>query len=103
MHAKGLLLLVHKNNTHSVYDRAWGIFDNYYTFYDKGIFRLQKMDMVDFVAFLSLGVLAPTTIVTYMSGVKYNLRIRGAHNFNDSFLPCLTLKGVATQPYQPDV
>ena len=50
----------------------------------------QEMDMVDFVAFLSLGGLVPATIVTYMSGVKHHLRIRGAHDFNDSFLLCLT-------------
>ena len=63
----------------------------------------QEMDMVDFVAFLSLGGLVPATIVTYMSGVKHHLRIRGAHDFNDSFLLCLTLKGVDMQPHQPDI
>ena len=60
LHAKGLFLLADKNNTHSVYDRAWSIFDNYCTFYDKGIYQLQEMDMVEFVAFMSLGGLAPT-------------------------------------------
>ena len=95
---KGLIMLAHKNNTHSMYDRAWGIFDNYCTFYHKGIYQLQEMDVVDFVAFLSLGGLALVTIITYMSRVKHNLRIRGAQDFNDSVLLWLTLNGVTAQP-----
>ena len=84
-----------------MYDRAWGIFDC--TFYDKGIYQLQEMDLVNFVAFQSLGGLAPTTIITYMSGVKHNLRIRGAWDFNDNFILYLTLKGVTAQPHEMDV
>ena len=61
------------------------------------------MGLVDFVAFLSLGGLASSTIVTYISRVKYHLRMRGAHDFSDSFLLQITLKGVTSQPYQPDV
>ena len=103
LHAKGLFLLAHKNNTQSVYDRAWSIFDKYCMFYDKGIYQLQEMDMVEFVAFTSLGGLASTTIITYISGVKHNLKVRGARDFNDSFLQKLTLKGVAASPHGLDV
>ena len=101
MHAKGLFLLAHKDNTHSVYDRAWNMFDNYCTFYNKSIFQLQEMDIVEFVAFMSLGGLAPTMIITYMLGVKHHLRMQGAMDFNESFLLRLTLKGVAASHHEP--
>ena len=103
MHAKGLILLAHRKNTHSVYDRAWNIFDYYCMFYDKGIRQLQEMDMVEFVAFMSLGGLAPSTIITYMSGVKHHLRLCGVKDFNDSFILQMTLKGVASSSHDPDV
>ena len=61
------------------------------------------MDMVEFVAFISLGGLAPTTIITYISGVEHHLRVRGARDLNDSFLLKLTLKGVAASPHELDV
>ena len=72
-------------------------------FYDKGIYQLQEMDMVEFIAFMSLGGLAPTAIITYITGVKHHLRVRGDRDFNDSFLLKFTLKGVAASPHEPDV
>ena len=72
-------------------------------FYNKGIHQLQELDMVEFVTFMSLGGLAPATIVTKMSGVKHHLQLRGVNDFNDSFLLRLTLKGVATTPHELDV
>ena len=103
LHAKGLFLLAHKNNIHSVYNRAWSIFDKYYMFYDKRIYQLPEMDLIEFVAFMSQGGLALATIITYMSGVKHHLRVRGAKDFNDSFLLKFTLKGVTVSPHDPDV
>ena len=61
------------------------------------------MDMVEFVAFMSFGGLAPATIITYMLGVKHHLYLLGAPDFQDSFLFKLTLKGVASTPHEPDV
>ena len=61
------------------------------------------MDMVEFMAFMSLGGLAPTNIITYMSGVKHHLWLKGASDFNDIFLLRLMLKGVAASPHEPDV
>ena len=61
------------------------------------------MDIVDFVAYLSLGGLAPATIATYISGIKHHLRVRGANDFSDGFLLQITLKGVAAQPHQQDI
>ena len=103
LHAKGLFLLAHKNNSHSVYNRAWSIFDKYCMFYDKGIYQLQEMDMVEFMAFMSLEGLAPTTIITYISGVKHHLRVRGTRDFNDSFLLKLTLTpSLQVHPHRVD-
>ena len=61
------------------------------------------MDMVEFVAFMLLEGLTPTTIITYMLGVKHHLRLQGARDFNDSFLLRLTLKVVAASPHQHNV
>ena len=47
--------------------------------------------------------LAPATILSYISGVKYHLRIRFLNNFNDSFILKLVAKGIASQQCQPDV
>ena len=38
-----------------------------------------------------------------MSGIKYHLRIRFLNDFNDSFLPKLVAKRIASQGHQPDV
>ena len=58
--------------------------------------------MVEIMAFMSLGGLAPTTIITYMSGVKHHLQLKGARDFNDSFLLRLMLQGVAASLHEPD-
>ena len=47
--------------------------------------------------------LAPATILSYLSGVKYHLRIRFHNDFSDSFLLKLVAKGIASQQHQPDV
>ena len=47
--------------------------------------------------------LAPVTILSYISEVKYHLRIRFLNDFNDSFLLKLVAKGIASQQRQPDV
>ena len=61
------------------------------------------MDMVEFIAFMSLGGLAPTMIITYISGVKHHLCLKGARDFNDSLLLGLTPKVVAASLHEPDV
>ena len=60
--------------------------------YDKSLFALREFDFVEFVAFLSMANLAPATILSYISGVKYHLRIRFLNDFNDSFLLKLVAK-----------
>ena len=71
--------------------------------YDKSLFALQEFNFVKFVAFLSMADLAPTTILSYISGVKYHLRIRFFNDFNDSFLLKLVAKGIASQQCQADL
>ena len=69
-----------------MYDRAWDIFMSHLQLYDKSLFALKEFDFIEFVAFLSMASLAPATILSYISGVKYHLKIRFLNNLNDSFL-----------------
>ena len=102
-HVEYLVLLAHKKNTHSVYDRAWDICMAHLQLYYKSLFALKEFDGIEFVAFLSMASLAPATILSYISGVKYHLRIRFLNIFSDSFLLKLVAKGIASQQHQPDV
>ena len=47
--------------------------------------------------------LAPATILSYILGVKYHLRIRFLNDFSDSFILKLVVKGIARQQCQLDV
>ena len=47
--------------------------------------------------------LVPATILSYILGVKYHLRIRFLNDFGDSFLLKLVAKGIMSQQCQPDV
>ena len=47
--------------------------------------------------------LAPVTILSYISEVRYHLHIRFLNDFNNSFLIKLVAKGIAIQQQQPDV
>ena len=69
----------------------------------KSLFASREFDFVKFVVFLSMAGLALATILSYISGVKYHLRIRFLNDFNDSFLLKLVAKGIASQQRQPDV
>ena len=71
--------------------------------YDKLLFTLKEFDFIEFLAFLSMADLTPATILSYISGVKYHLRIRFLNDFNDSFLVKVVAKGIASQQHQPDV
>ena len=69
----------------------------HFQLYDKSLFALKEFDFIEFVAFLSMADLAPATILSYISGVKYHLWIRFLNNFNDSFLLKLVANGIANQ------
>ena len=84
-------------------DRAWDIFMAHLQLYDKSLFALKEFDVVEFAAFLSMANLAPATILSYISRVKYHLRIRFLNNFSDSFLLKLVAKGIVSQQHRPDV
>ena len=58
---------------------------------------------MNFVAFLSMANLALATILSYIFGVKYHLRIRFLNDFSDSFLLRLVAKGIVSQQHQLDV
>ena len=102
-HAEHLVILAHKKNTHSVYDRAWDIFMAHLQLYNKLLFALEEFHVVEFVTFLSMANLVPAKILSYILGVKYHLRIRFLNDFIYSFLLKLVAKGIMSQQHQLDV
>ena len=58
-----------------MYDTVWDIFMAHLQLNDKSLFALNEFDFIEFVAFLSMADLAPAMILSYISGVKYHLRI----------------------------
>ena len=103
LHVKGLFLLAYKNNTHSVYDRAWSIFDNYCMFYDKGILSTPGNGHGGVCGFYVSRWISSNNNHHLHIGVKHHLQFQGARDFNDSFLLKLILKGAAASPHEPDV
>ena len=88
---------------HQVYDRAWVMFNKHLELYHKDFEEIQEVDKIKFITFLSLGQLAPSTIPSYVSGVRHHLRLRNLHTFEDNFLLKLVLKGVSNSHEQEDV
>ena len=98
-----LIDLAHKEHTHQVYDRAWVVFSKHLELYHKDLEEIQEVDIIKFIAFLSLGHLAPSTMSSYVSGVKHHLRLRNLLTFEDNFLLKLVLKGVSNSHEQVDI
>ena len=94
---------MHRSHTHKVYDRAWEIFTKHLQLYDKELQDICELDIIEFITFLSLGQLAQTTIVMYISGVQHHLRLRGMPMYEDNFMLKLVLKGVSNSHVQIDV
>ena len=91
-----------KGHTHQVYNRVWVVFKKHLDFYHKDLEDIAEMDMIEFIVFLSLGQLAPSTIA-YVFSVHHHLRIRNLPTFGDNFLLKLVLKGVSNSNQQSDV
>ena len=98
-----LIYLAHKGHTHQVYDRASVVFNKHLELYYKDLEEIQEVDMNKFIAFLSLGQLAPSTISSYVSGVRHHLMFRNLPTFEDNFLLKLVLKGVSNSHEQLDI
>ena len=86
-----------------MYDRAWVVFNKHLDLYHKDLEEMQGLDMIQFIPFLSLGQLAPSTISSYVSGVQHHLRLRNLPTFGNNFLLKLVLKGVSNSHEQMDV
>ena len=86
-----------------MYDRAWVMFNKYLDFYQKELEDISEINMIEFIAFLSLGQLAPSTISSYVLGVRHHLRLRNLQTFEDNFLLKLVLKGVSNSNQQTDL
>ena len=63
--------------------------------YQKELQDIKEVNIIEFIAFLSLGQLAQTTIATYVSGVWHHLQLRNLLTFEDNFMLKLVLKGVS--------
>ena len=61
IHAEKLIHIAHR---HKVYDRACEIFNRHLELYEKDLQDIKELDIIEFIAFLSLGQLAQTTIAT---------------------------------------
>ena len=103
IHAEKLIHIAHRIHTHKVYDRAWEIFNKYLELYENDLQHIKELDIIEFIAFLSLGQLAQMTIATYILGVHHHLRLRNIRTFKDNFMLKLVLKGVSNSHVQVDV
>ena len=99
-HAENLIALAHRCHTQKVYDR---VFIKHLELYQKDLSDIKELDMVEFITFLSLGQLVPSTISSYVSGVRHHLKLQGLLTFEDSFLLKLVLKGIFNTTCQADV
>ena len=61
---------------------------------------IQEVDFIEFITFLSLGQLAPSTISSYILGVQHHLRLRNLPTFEDNSILKLVLKGVSNSHEQ---
>ena len=78
-----------------MYDRVWEIFNKHLELYEKDLQDIKELDIIEFIAFLSLGQLVQATIATYILGVCHHLRLRNLPTFEDNFMLKLVLKGVS--------
>ena len=96
-----LIDLAHKGHTHQVYNRGWIVFNKHLDLYQRELENIMEMDMIEFMAFLLLVQLAPSTISSYVLRVRYHLRIRNIPTFEENFLLLkLVLKGVSNSNQQ---
>ena len=103
IHAEKLIHIANRSHTRKVYDRVWEIFNKHLELYEKDLQDIKELDIIEFIAFLSLGQLAQVTIATYISGVCHHLRLRNLPTFEDNFMLKLVLKGVSNLHVQVDV
>ena len=95
IHVEKLLQLAHRSHTYKVCDKAWDIFIKHLQLYDKELQDIHELDIIEFIAFLSLGQLAQSTIATYILRVWHHLRLRGMPTYKDNFMLKLVLKGIS--------
>ena len=57
------------------------MFLNFISVYSKDLQVLHDIDLVEFVGFMSLGGLAVSTIITYISSVRHKLKLMGKDDF----------------------
>ena len=102
-HAEQLATLAHQQNTHKVYDHAGQLFLTFLHHYNLALFTLVAANLVDFAALLSISGFAPSTITTYISGVRHNLRRLSLLDFTNNRLLSMVLKGANRSDGRADV
>ena len=79
------------------------MFPNFISVYSKDLQFLHDIDLVEFVGFMSLGRLAGSTIITYISGVRHKLKFMGKDDFQHSFLLKLVFHSTKNSDQELDV
>ena len=102
-HARELTALAYRESTYKSYSRAWQLFLNFMAGYQYPVFDMQESQFMEFIAYLSLSSLAPSTILLYISGVRANLCWHKLTPFYDSFVIKMRLKGLNAKHRDPDV
>jgi len=87
-HTEKLRLLANAPSTLQTYKNAWASFKTFQkTIQATTTKTVTEQHLTRFISYLSLiKQLAPTTIKTYVAGIRYNLKLRNMQAFDDSFM-----------------
>ena len=80
--------------THSLYRRAWNLYQEFCTLHGFGDPLFSSLQsLVQFIAFLSINGYASTTIASYVSGIASSLRLAGSPDITKHFIVKRLLEG----------
>ena len=86
-----------------MYARAWELFQEFSVSQGFSTATPSKHQLIEFVSYLSLNSFAATTIQLYLSGVMYNLKMRGLNPFTSSFILSMVVKAATSRFKTPDI
>ena len=91
-------------NTKRVYASGTKAFDEFRSAYSRSLnWPPSSNDVVDFIAHLSVGNLAPSTVRAYISAVSYKCKLHGFVDPTQSFVVSKLLKGMSRLQKRSDV
>ena len=103
MYVQQLADLAISPSTHKLYAHAWELFQEFSVTYGFSTATPSEHQLIEFVSYLSLNSFAATTIQLYLSGVRYNLKMRGLNPFTSSFILSMVVKGATSRFKNPDI